>query len=61
MLFRSVFVNQMSDRSGCQDFAVRGAPRTESSLLHDIKTVRGLDKSKDQILMRTSAGSIVKR
>lgn len=44
-----------------QDLAVRGAPRLMSSLLHDMATVRGIDRSKDQILRRTSMGRAGKR
>jgi hypothetical protein len=39
-----------------QDLAVRGSPRLMSSLLHEIVIVRGMGRSKDQILRRISMG-----
>lgn len=47
--------------SVAQDLAVRGVPRMMASLLHDVVTVRGIDRSKDQILRRTSMGRVGKR
>lgn len=43
-----------------QDLTVRGAPRM-ASLLHDMVTVRGIERPKDQILRRISMGRVGKR
>lgn len=47
--------------SVAQDLALRGAPRIMTSLVHDIATVRGVERQRDQILRRTSVGRVGKR
>jgi hypothetical protein len=46
---------------GGPGFGSAGVPRMMPSLVHDMVTVRGIDRSKDQILRRTSIGRVGKR